>query len=254
MRYGGPILDLVTQVRELISYVKPIQITSDIVDGVGVHLIDKYDWLDLLVNDFQSQDYKNNPDHVRAMAWTNKAVNWINQYCRFKIHGKDAAQFVPGERLIAIKPVMETGGTEIILTTSSECTIYECQQRDFLGWLAWEIWAISDTGRNVKFFCLDASQEQRLTDELEAIRNKAFQHERGSRESKDCWKKFYGLKQRFAPMGYAYASTVHKAQGSTFNHAYVTSGDILKNPKAKERNQLLYVGMSRAAKNLYICE
>jgi exodeoxyribonuclease-5 len=35
------------------------------------------------------------------------------------------------------------------------------------------------------------------------------------------WKQYYRLRERFARVDYAYAMTVHRAQGSTFDTAFV---------------------------------
>ena len=47
----------------------------------------------------------------------------------------------------------------------------------------------------------------------------------------------------------AYAMTVHKSQGSTFNHVYV-SRDLLMTDDREKRNSLLYVAATRASKTL----
>lgn len=48
-----------------------------------------------------------------------------------------------------------------------------------------------------------------------------------------------------------YATTIHKSQGSTWEQVVVLS-DILRNRKARERNQLLYVAYSRASRALHV--
>ena len=44
------------------------------------------------------------------------------------------------------------------------------------------------------------------------------------------------------------------SQGSTYNNVFIDIVDIGKNRKEKERNQLLYVGCSRAKENLIIMD
>lgn len=66
------------------------------------------------------------------------------------------------------------------------------------------------------------------------------------------WDDYFELNSLFAPMDYAYALTVHKSQGSTFDNVMVDSPDIMRNPKERERHQCLYVACSRAAKRLLI--
>ncbi len=49
-----------------------------------------------------------------------------------------------------------------------------------------------------------------------------------------------------------YATTVHKSQGSTWSDVYVLQSDICRNDKPFERNRLLYVAYSRAARRLVV--
>lgn len=50
----------------------------------------------------------------------------------------------------------------------------------------------------------------------------------------------------------SYATTVHKSQGCTWSDVYVIQSDIENNGKHFERNRLLYVAFSRAARRLVI--
>jgi hypothetical protein len=82
------------------------------------------------------------------------------------------------------------------------------------------------------------------------LRRKAL-NAKGYDRSK-AWKDFYAYKNLFADLVPGYWSTVHKAQGSTFAHAYVFFGDICRNPKVSERNRMVYTAYTRAAKKLLI--
>ena len=54
----------------------------------------------------------------------------------------------------------------------------------------------------------------------------------------------------FTKVRSAYATTVHKSQGSTYRRAYVDVGDIRKNRDELERRKCLYVACSRAKEEL----
>jgi len=66
------------------------------------------------------------------------------------------------------------------------------------------------------------------------------------------WRAFWDLRQQFGQMKYAYCLTVHKAQGSTFENVFADVNNLLTNRTVRERNQLLYVAATRAAKRLFL--
>ncbi|ORU21107.1 disulfide oxidoreductase, partial [Francisella tularensis subsp. holarctica] len=53
-------------------------------------------------------------------------------------------------------------------------------------------------------------------------------------------------------LDYGFAVTAHKAQGSTYNKVFVLLKDIQLNTNITERNQILYVAMTRARKLLIV--
>ena len=57
-----------------------------------------------------------------------------------------------------------------------------------------------------------------------------------------------------------FSSTVHKSQGSTYNHVFVELSDILRPPSQRkksdpdDRPKLLYTAVSRASERVYLIE
>ena len=70
-------------------------------NGEGVFCVSGNTWTQQLIKAFKSDSYLSNPDAVRALAYTNKRVEKINEIVRDEIRGNDAPRFVIGERLIA---------------------------------------------------------------------------------------------------------------------------------------------------------
>lgn len=71
---------------------------------------------------------------------------------------------------------------------------------------------------------------------------------------KSAWRRFYGLKDRYADVSYIYAQSCHKAQGQTISNVFVHADDILgvKATSFKAKLQSLYVAVTRAKYNLVI--
>ena len=72
-------------------------------------------------------------------------------------------------------------------------------------------------------------------------------------ESKKAWKELFDIKSSTVDVGYGYAITSHKVQGSTYNSAYVLEGDIMSFPGGIEQtNRMMYTAVSRPRKKLVI--
>jgi hypothetical protein len=69
---------------------------------------------------------------------------------------------------------------------------------------------------------------------------------RTAADDKD-WVEYFRLKNGFADLRFAYASTIHKSQGSTYDTVYIDLGDLLNCRDLSQLARLLYVAVSRAA-------
>lgn len=251
MRYGNVIGELVDRVRDNLDFAEIIQPETSLDEsGNGIEVLDKFEWLDRIVEDFKSDEYKDNSDHVRALAWTNKTVQWINAYVRQGLFGEKAPQYIVGEKLIATRPIIS--GREIVMTNSSEGTIASAQLTELNGFDVWNLRVDTDLGTRLRVYCIDEGSKSALLLKLDDLKQQALELPNYSTERKAKWREYFALRDKFAPLNHCYALTVHKSQGSTFNNVYVALSDILKNRKIQERNQLLYVAYSRAAKKLVI--
>lgn len=63
----------------------------------------------------------------------------------------------------------------------------------------------------------------------------------------------WGLKARYAPLRYAYAMTVHKSQGSTFDAVVIAWESFQKSRDVQVRNRLAYVALTRTRKFAVVC-
>lgn len=63
----------------------------------------------------------------------------------------------------------------------------------------------------------------------------------------------WALKARFAPLRYAYAMTVHKSQGSTFDAVVLAWDSFQKSRDVQVRNRLAYVALTRTRRFAVVC-
>ena len=89
-------------------------------------------WLETVTEYFKKDEYKSNPDYTRLLVWRNKTAAEANRFIRSRLWGKDAPIFVPGDRLIARKPLFrprpgQKGKNKwgILINNSEECSVIE---------------------------------------------------------------------------------------------------------------------------------
>ncbi|MBZ8181122.1 ATP-dependent DNA helicase [Oscillatoria salina] len=205
----------------------------------GIFVLNSRAWSTNMLKAFQSEKYLKNPDYCRVLAWTNKRVNYLNQQIRQAIYGSEVPRFVEGERLMAMDTCVKN--EEILLPSSAECEILKAKIEQLEN--DWKIWSL---------LILD---EEEKTKQLQVIHEdswESFNQVLAKLAEIKNWEQFWKVKKQFHQVNYTYALTVHKGQGSTFENVFVSLEDILRNPKIKERNQLLYVATSRAAERIFV--
>lgn len=225
IRYGDTIAQKAKHVRENPKEISLSKLMSppDIVEGNSQ-----------LVNDYFS-NWRDTPNNARMLCWTNKRVEWWNKKLREVDYGyKPDEPYTEGDILIANEPVEMND--EIVMMNSEEGTILEVEERND----AWKITLKKETGGRCRVRIVKEEYKQNLKNDL----NKA-------RRNKN-WSKFWALKGKYHDVRHAYALTVHKSQGSTFTKVFMDSGDISKNRDILERNQLIYVAMTRASNKVII--
>jgi hypothetical protein len=69
---------------------------------------------------------------------------------------------------------------------------------------------------------------------------------------KSAWVSYYNILKWSADVGYNYAITAHKAQGSTYENVILIEEDLDKNRTTVERNRIKYTAYSRPKNKLFI--
>ena len=240
VRYGGAIALLAEDIRRNLErpHFPCFQNNANSDLTTGSFVARRRPWEKLLIRAFSSQAYQNDPDQVRALAYTNRRVNQLNQMIRAAIYSASAPRFVCGERLIANTPCVEADA--ILLQTSAECEVINVMEGQAGPWLVW---------------LLDVETEDNQYRTLRVLheRSKAdFQLKLQGYAEEKRWLEFWDLKELFHDVSYAYSLTIHKSQGSTFQDVFVDLPNMMINRNIVERNQLCYVAFTRAANRLFL--
>lgn len=235
MRHQNSILDFVQSIR---GNKKPVFKSP----GSDVKIASEDDFVAKIEQ--MARDGHFHSGQAKAIAWRNVTVDFLNKLIRSnnaKTQSDD--RFVVGDRLVVKEPIIGEGD-RIVAATDEEADVIGVEivrHMKYPTLKAWKVLMRMDcTGSRVTtYVCHEESEEefQRMLDEF---------------KEKKRWDLFWKLKEAFGSVSYGYALTAHRSQGSSFRHVFVDAGDIMLNRKIDERTKCLYVGCSRASKELWV--
>jgi hypothetical protein len=284
MRQSGdsPILDYATELRRVYktgNVVPRTILTRD--EGILViHNSEEEKIREVLQRLFTSEQFKDDPDYAKVIAWRNVTVDLYNREIRKMIYGQDVLPMVmPMERMICDAPVIQvnqaTGREEIVLYTNEEVLVTESTISHKLLQFA-QPFMVDSQPEHVRFKYYKTRVEKEVMDNegnvktvsltldimhedsLELFNSSMKEHVRITKNTSDSkvrgrlWKQYYDNQRKFAWMKYNYAITAHKSQGSTYANVVMLHWDIDRNQKVEERNRIKYVAATRPRHNLYI--
>lgn len=261
VRHGGAIQDFATKIRCAIennTALPKVEQNFDEITQEGIIVTDREDWKQRLLADFKDERFKKDNNFVRALAWTNEAVDWGNDLVHRTLYGEGADRFVPGQVLIANKPVSvpsSTGVRDLIMSTSDECTVISATRENettlSCRCVFWSV-VVSVNGSTHTLKVIDPDYRQRFAKSLDSLKKSAISVPHGDSSYKKAWRAYFEKREDFADLRPCYWSTVHKGQGSTFERVYVANPDITRNKNIEEMRSMLYTACTRPSKQLYL--
>lgn len=273
----NPIIQIVTPIRQQINspvdkFERKTMLTED---GNGVEFHDSRDeFMEMMYDDFVSEEYKKNSNYVRAIAYTNKAVNAMNLHIRRRIFDtKNLDQFMIGENLIVGSPVMVKINkfvTDILFTVGERLRVKNARvmKDPEHGFRVWDLSVVNYEAKQPKQHKIkvvhedDAHLYKATLSELavEAKERELMMTIRKGKEVRrytkgEAWSHYYKFKNEFSWVKYSYAMTTHKSQGSTIERVYVIERDMNRLTwNDIIRNKLKYTAFTRASKLLRILQ
>lgn len=218
---------------------------------------------DLMLEEFASDNYKNNGDYVRAISYRNISVDAINGVIRKNIFKEAEDTITVGENINLNYPVQDLSTGFNLYDTSDELEVTDI--------LSSEMYNNSSDHCGLKiqfpyYVCLTSRRYDGLNGEMKIV-NPAFKGKfidlvsewgreiRKQKEAKSIYaNEFYPFKKRFHTVSYNYALSAHRSQGSTFDKVFFVEDDLEHVRKASYTDlwKAKYVAITRAAKQLII--
>ncbi len=206
---------------------------------------------------------------TRALAWDNNTVQAINAHVHSMVHpGK--GDYPDGTLLMAQDGFtgIAAGGsaTKVPVRNSALLTVRGCRsgsnpqdpQRE-----AYELELEGDGGGRLRcWFARDQKQWQAdISEHFAEYRRLKLREQLAHGPERDALGKQaraasdagWALRTRFAPLRYAYAMTVHKSQGSTFDAVVLVWESFQRCRDVQLRNRLAYVALTRTRKFAVVC-
>lgn len=224
---------------------------------------DSKEFLQMMIEDFKSDNYKNSSDYVKCIAFRNATIDKINALIRRNIFGNHDELICVGENITLTSPVIDpdTGfymydsSDELEITDIIDSTIYDNRE--------------DHCGVRIQFpyyKCLVSRRFDGLNGEMNIINpnfktkfessvsewGKAIKKEEDPKYLyREC---YYPFKKKFHSVNYNYSSTAHRIQGSTISKIYFVEDDAEQVTQASEKClwKSKYVAYTRASEKLII--
>lgn len=245
---GNPIIQLAKKIRTNQKFEKESILDED---NNGVVFLKINTEMPLLEKYFNSENFSQNPNFVKVLAWTNKAVDYYNDKIRAMIYGENCGKLNIGEKMVCNKPITDSK-KRIILNNNDEFEVVSYELKTENRGLIYRYYSVKilSNGKPYVIKLMSEISQKSYEKDLEGLKKKATNA--SIMLKRNAWSKYYNLLDRYADVKYNYALTVHKSQGSTFDNVIVINCDIERVREVKERNKLLYTAITRAKNKLFM--
>ena len=232
MRHDGNILEAATAFREVVSSgsFEDILLSKDVIH------IDGPVFKDEIEQAFLSPKYM--PNKAKILVWSNDRVQEYNNHIR-KIKGF-GEQFQKGEVVVTNNPIIASG---LIVPVDSEVKITKIGDPLSLHYVPGRYVTIDNC---ILGFLPDDYNKAKLLMKQLAKEANAKELKNNPNKRKQLWTTYFDIKNTWLDLRSQYASTVHKAQGSTYDEVFIDLYDIGRCNIPSDVARLLYVAISRA--------
>lgn len=222
---GNPIVDLATMFRNTVNTgvwtpFKP--------DGHHIQRLNRADFLTAIEREFARPDWRYSDSKI--LGWTNKCVVSFNEFVRKLVKGDP--HFQVGDYAICNSFITPAKG--MALKTDQLVHIQHIEAETTVHGVLGNFMHVD----SCKVF-----QPKSLAAKNEAIK---------AARAREDWDAVYEMENQWIDLRGAYACTINKAQGSTFNSVFIDLDDVARCHQGETVARLLYVAASRARDHVFL--
>jgi hypothetical protein len=203
------------------------------------------------------KDFENDPGFKSNIIVTasNKIADAANNAVRKEIFGDNVDPYIVGD-IVRLNTAHVMNGQKIHANgVKGKVISVEKITKDNVPYQMYSMKVITekfDRSLN-KFVEEEVTFETLSTEEKPAFKTYLKTLAQKAKSKEISWREFYVAKESVMDVGYNYALTSHKVQGSTYRNVYVIEDDIMAFPDTVERtNRMMYTAVSRPSKKLVI--
>lgn len=223
---GNPIVDLSTKFRHTVNTGEFFSFTPD---GTSVIYMPRDKFNEAIEQEFTRPDWRYQDSKV--LAWTNKCVIGYNHFVRN--HVKGDPHFAKGDYAVVNSFITIGNGKSFKTDQLVQITDIsgEVMQHDVAG----------------KWFTLDNDMSAFMPNVL-ADKNARIRKAKAD----NMYMLIAEIENQWVDLRAAYACTINKAQGSTFDRVFIDLDDIRRCNSGDQIARMLYVGVSRARHQVFL--
>lgn len=247
MRFDNQILALSNAIRKVVDHPAPrFNILSDNNGEEGVWRCGEGEFEQRIMSDADAGAFSA-INASKAIAWRNVTVDALNRRIRARIFDNTSRMWLPDDRIILTEPAKDLDD-ETVATTDDEGRVTRVEEELHPAWREFKVWRLSVTTDDNRTVILRTLHEDSLRDYEAKVESLAAM----ARADRKQWGLFWDFKESFHKVRHSYAITAHRAQGSTYQSAFVDWRDILINRNKAEAFRCLYVACTRPKKRLFL--
>jgi len=253
VRYDGEIALVAKEIRSNPIYNQKLYAFHEVKDGT-IEVLSRKDWCAKAIDCFLSKDFQKNSDYCRIIAFRNRTCDQANEVIRRRRFPDAESPFVKGDRLIAKSPLFRWSGKKkkkdqewnIIVQTSEEMEVIEdakilpyalpFKEKDS-HYSCYSFSVFTEDDRKINLIVPTEDTQQAIDSQLAKYK-----------KNKN-WYDYYRLLKCFDNVGYCYALTCHKAQGSGFDYVFIDISDMLY---CRFKQKIIYTALTRAKQKAFI--
>jgi exodeoxyribonuclease-5 len=203
-------------------------------------------------------DFQNNPDNLKnavIIGARNEVVDNFAQLVRNKLFDNPSEPFVIGDIIRVNSPFVQ--GKEVLYANGFKGKVIAVESSGIDPLLNLEKFFITveydstdnsgiTSRKTTRMTTISPQDKKSLKSMLQALAVKA-------KNKQIPWQTYYQIKESIVDLGYNYAMTSHKVQGSTYQNVYILEEDIMSFPGGRlQRNRMIYTAVSRPTTKLVV--